>query len=91
MWILQLNRAVYDASWYSLKTLLAYKVIRRQGCYLEVPEQKSNEICSNCLKEKETKLTLDIREWICSNCNTLHDRDINAAKNHLRFGRRIAE
>ena len=91
MWILQLNRAVYDASWYSLKTLLAYKVIRRQGCYLEVPEQKSNEICSFCLKEKTEKLTLDIREWICSNCNTLHDRDINAAKNHLRFGRRIAE
>ena len=82
----KINRAVYDASWYSLKQLLSYKVLRRQGVYLEVPEQKSNEICSHCLKERATKLTLDIREWVCSNCNTLLDRDINAAINILRFG-----
>ena len=82
----KINRAVYDASWFELKTLLSYKVLRRQGVFKEVPEQKSNEICSFCLKERETKLTLDIREWICSSCNTLLDRDINAAKNHLRFG-----
>jgi len=42
-----------------LKQLLSYKVLRRQGVFLEVPEQKSNEICSHCLKERETKLTLD--------------------------------
>jgi transposase len=82
----KINRAVYDAGWYALKQLLSYKVLRRQGVYLEVPEQKSNEICSFCLKEKTEKLTLDIREWICNNCNTLLDRDINAARNHLRFG-----
>ena len=53
---------------------------------MEVSEYKSNEICSRCLKEREQKLTLDIREWVCSNCNTLLDRDINAAINILRFG-----
>ena len=82
----KINRAVYDASWYELKQLLSYKVLRRQGVYLEVSEQDSNEICSNCLSLKEEKLTLDIREWTCSSCNSILDRDINAAKNILRFG-----
>lgn len=80
-----INKAVYDASWFVLKTFLSYKVLRRQGMYLEVPEHKSNETCSHCLKERE-QLTLNIREWTCISCNSTHNRDINAAKNILRFG-----
>jgi hypothetical protein len=47
---------------------------------------RGEEFKGALLKEKTEKLTLDIREWICNNCNTLLDRDINAARNHLRFG-----
>ena len=82
----KINRAVYDASWYSFKTLLAYKVLRRQGLYKEVSEILTNNTCSNCKKVSDKDFSLNIREWICECCNSLLDRDINAAKNILRFG-----
>jgi transposase len=31
---------------------------------------------------------LGIRAWTCSECGTVHDRDVNAAKNILAAGRR---
>ncbi len=40
----------------------------------------SSKICSNC-GHKNDNLTLSNRIWICPNCNTELDRDINAAKN----------
>ena len=84
----KINRSIYDASWYTLKTYLAYKVIRRQGCYLEVPENDiaSTETCSSCFNKAAENITLRVREWTCGKCNSIHDRDINAARNHLRFG-----
>ena len=85
-----INKAVYDASWYMLKTLLSYKVSRRQGVYLEVSESQiaSTETCSSCLgKTGPSGVTsLRIREWVCCACGAKHHRDINAAVNHLRFG-----
>jgi len=83
----KINRAIYDASWFTFKTYLAYKVVRRQGCYLEVSEKdiSSTETCSNCFN-RYTDMSLGIREWTCGKCNSIHDRDINAARNHLRFG-----
>ena len=82
----KINRAVYDTSWFIFKTLLAYKVLRRQGCYREVSETLTNNTCSNCNAVSAKEFSLKIREWVCDCCNSLLDRDINAAKNILRFG-----
>lgn len=44
----------------------------------------SSKICSSC-GQKNTKLTVDVREWICDSCGVVHDRDENAAKNLFNY------
>ena len=43
----------------------------------------SSQKCSSC-GQSGGKKELDIREWECLFCNTVHDRDINAAKNLIK-------
>ena len=44
--------------------------------------------CCGCISHDSPKgrAGLGIREWACTECGTLHDRDINAAKNILAVG-----
>jgi len=81
-------KSVYDASWCQLKTFLSYKSIRRQGMFQEVSEYNSTRTCSSCtcLTGPQGIGALGVREWLCASCNTVHDRDINSALNHLRLG-----
>lgn len=48
----------------------------------------SSKLC-NCCNYKNNNLTLKDRNWICLNCSTKHDRDINASINILNEGLRI--
>ena len=48
----------------------------------------SSKTCSMC-GYKKTDLTVKDRYWICPNCGTYLDRDINAARNILTEGQRI--
>jgi len=46
------------------------------------PSSKTCGYCGHVYKE----LTLKERSWTCPNCDTTHDRDLNAAKNILMVG-----
>lgn len=67
---------------------VAYKAIALGVEYKEVNEMFSTVTCSTCFERTGPSglSALGVREWICK-CGAVHDRDVNAAKNILRFGR----
>ena len=83
-------KSVQDVSWFQLKTFLKYKALARGSTYMEVSERYSTQMCSACgsIPSSSPKGTRDlsVREWVCSDCGTVHERDVNAALNILRFG-----
>jgi putative transposase len=51
--------------------------------------EPTSQVCSAC-GVKDGPKPLDVREWQCKECGTIHDRDLNAAKNIAALGRREA-
>lgn len=81
-----LNRSITDAGWRMFRTMLEYKAAW-YGRDLVVIDRwyPSSQLCSHCGKNSGRK-PLNIRAWTCPHCHTLHDRDVNAAKNILAAG-----
>jgi len=84
-------KSVLDAGWSSFRKKLAYKAVKHGAWFEEVSESFTSQTCSNCgaLPDSRPKgiAGLGIREWRCSDCGCVHDRDTNAAVNILRRGR----
>ena len=87
-----LSRSIANAAWSKLVSLLDYKCKWYGKQLIVVDPKNTSRICSNCGKKNYDfdKLTqqewLNTREWNCPNCQTHHDRDVNAAKNILARG-----
>lgn len=75
-----LAKSISDAGWYSLTQKLAYKARWYGRTFEKVCARHTSQDCSGCGYRK-TDLTLSVREWICPACGSVHDRDVNAAKN----------
>jgi len=88
----KMAKSIADASWASFKTMLKYKAIAHSIDYQEPNEAYTTQTCSNCGERTGPKGRegLRIREWICSYCGVIHDRDVNAAINIFAkaFGRK---
>jgi putative transposase len=84
-----LARAISDAAWRDLRTMLEYKA-DWYGRELVVIDRwfPSSKLCSECGITTET-MPLNVREWECG-CGARHDRDVNAAKNVLAAGLAVA-
>ena len=80
-----LARAVSDAAWHDLRSMLTYKA-EWYGRDLVVIDRwyPSSKVCSAC-GAIAGKMPLNVRTWTCP-CGATHDRDVNAARNILAAG-----
>lgn len=80
-----LAQSISDAAWSSFVTKLEYKAEWFGKTILRIGQfEPSTKICHVC-GFHNSNLTLKDRLWICPDCNTLHDRDVNAAINIKKF------
>ncbi len=81
-----LAKAISDLGWRTFRTMLEAKA-EMYGRDVTVINrwEPTSQTCSSCgektLQKKVGMEGLKIREWLCSNCGSLHDRDVNAAMN----------
>ena len=84
-----LSRAIADVSWGTFLRFLEYKCHWYGKEFIQIDQFfPSSKRCSHC-GHTLLELPLSIRQWECPDCNTLHDRDTNAAKNILKEGLRL--
>jgi len=82
-----LAKSISDSGWNTFVNMLKYKG-QWYGCRIVELDRffPSSKRCHICGYVHES-LTLSDRSWLCPECKTNHDRDINAAINILIFGR----
>ncbi|MDX2677396.1 RNA-guided endonuclease InsQ/TnpB family protein [Streptomyces sp. NY05-11A] len=77
----RLAKSVHDAGWTAFVNMLEYKAQRYGRTLIKIGRyEPTSQVCSTC-GVKDGPKPLNIREWTCTVCGTLHDRDHNAALN----------
>lgn len=86
-----LNRMILDVGMYELRRQLEYKSFLR-GVDIHFVDRyyPSSKIHHSC-GFKNDKLKLGEASWKCENCGKQVDRDLNASKNILKEGLRVAK
>ena len=85
----KLSKSIADVGWSMFVNMIEYKCERYGKECVQIDQwYPSSQICSHC-NHKDGKKALSVREWTCSNCDTQHDRDINAAINIKNKGLEI--
>ena len=83
----KLARNIVDVSWSRLVSMLIYKANWYGRKVIKIPSTyPSSQLCSKCGYKNSITKDLAIRKWTCPKCGSIHDRDINAAKNILSKG-----
>ena len=81
-----LAKSIADASWSEFVRQLEYKSLwygrELVGIDRWYPSSKRCSDCGHTVKSMQLK----VREWTCPECGSIHDRDINAARNVLAAG-----
>ncbi|MXY27923.1 IS200/IS605 family element transposase accessory protein TnpB, partial [Candidatus Poribacteria bacterium] len=80
------GRKVSDLAFSQFVEILKYKCQKHKRHFVQIGQWRATtKPCSDCGHRNEN-LSLSDRQWICPNCGSHHDRDINAAINILQAG-----
>ena len=81
----KLARNIGDVSWYEFARQLDYKAQWYGKKLVKIDAfYASSQLCSVCGYKNPDIKNLIIRAWDCPQCGSHHDRDISAAKKHLK-------
>ncbi|HOY24620.1 MAG TPA: IS200/IS605 family element RNA-guided endonuclease TnpB [Cellvibrio sp.] len=82
----KLAKSISDAGWSEFLRQLEYKAKWYGRTLIGIDKwYPSSKRCNACGYMLST-LSLNTRTWVCPDCKTTHDRDVNAAKNILTAG-----
>ena len=85
-----LSRSIHEIGWGKLIEMIKYKAEWYGREFVQIdrwfPSSKKCNVCG----EINHGLGREEREWECPHCHTVHKRDVNAAKNILDEGLRVA-
>lgn len=88
---LKLGKSTNDNGFGMVRAFTKYKVEEAGKICVELDKfTPTSIVCSECgAYHKDIVNSLAVRKWTCPDCETVHDRDINAAKNILKEGFRL--
>ena len=81
-----LAKSISDVGWSEFVRQLEYKAAWYGRTLIKIEKWYPSSKRCHCCGHVLDSLTLDERFWLCPQCKTFHDRDINAAKNVLAVG-----
>lgn len=80
-----LNRSILNAAFGMLRRTLEYKAAWNERIVWPIDRWAASSKTCSCCGHRLAELPLRQRRWVCPGCGVEHDRDVNAARNILRW------